>query len=205
MPGGFDADPHSQNGQPCPLNFFGITVYSELAELEGFYVPKRATQLEAQANQGRFDLDHLRKVHRYLFQDVFPWAGELRVVGLAKVGGAPFAPPMHIASALSEALDKLKNEDFLRGLDRVRFAQRSAYYLGEINAIHPFREGNGRTQREFIRQLALNAGHTLSWAGFSQEENIAASVLSHTRGDNSGLATIIEAAIAQTEAARDKD
>jgi cell filamentation protein len=204
MPHGFDADPHSQNGEPCPLNFFGITVYSELAELEGFYVSKRVTQLEAGGIQGRFDLDHLRKIHRYLFQDVFPWAGQLRQVGLSKVGGAPFAPPVHLASALAELFSQLNIERLLRGLNVHMFSQRAAYYLGEINAIHPFREGNGRTQREFIRQLALNAGHTLSWAGFSLDENIEASILSHTRGDNSGLATIIERAIMQCQSPVDE-
>jgi cell filamentation protein len=195
MSGGFENDPHSQNGQPCPRNLFGITVYEELAELEAFYVPKRALQLEALGITGSFDLAHLRAIHRYLFQDVFPWAGELRQVGMAKVGGFPFAPPMHIASALTEAFTKLKAENLLRGLGPAAFSQRAAYYLGEINAIHAFREGNGRTQREFLRQLAKQAGHTISWAGISQAENVAASIASHTSGDNTGLAKILRTAI----------
>jgi len=198
MPGGFENDPHSQDGQPCPQNFFGITVYAELAELEAFYVPKRTVQLEASGVLGSFDLAHLAKIHRYLFQDVFPWAGELRQVGLAKVGGAPFAPPMHIASALSEVLTKLKAENLLRALDAATFSLRAAYYLGEINAIHPFREGNGRTQREFVRQLALQAGHKISWGGISQAQNVEASIASHTSGDNSGLARIIQIAIVES-------
>jgi len=153
------------------------------------------TELFFSGLPGYFDLPHLCKIHRYLFQDVFPWAGELRQVGLSKVGGAPFAAPMHIASALSEAFTRLKAERLLSGLDATSFSERAAYYLGEINAIHPFREGNGRTQREFIRLLAEKAGHTLSWKHLSQAENVAASILSHTRGDNSGLATIIQAGI----------
>ncbi len=167
MSSGFDFDPHSQDGQACPRNFFGITSYSELGKKEAIYVPTRSLQLFAIGVSGAFYLAHLQKIHWFLFRDVFPWAGELRVVGLAKVGGAPFAPPVHIASALSETLEKLTKENFLLGLDREHFAQRAACYLGEINAIHAFREGNGRTQREFIRQLAVNAGHTLSWAGFT--------------------------------------
>jgi cell filamentation protein len=158
---GFDHDPHSQDGTTCPRNFFGITSHAELAEQESYYVSKRAYEIAVAGVTGRFDVGHLRKIHWSLFRDIFPWAGEFRVVGLAKVGGAPFAPPIHIASALGEALDKLKNEGFIKGLEKGRFAQRAAFYLGEINAIHPFREGNGRTQREFIRQLAKEAGHTL--------------------------------------------
>jgi len=195
VPHGFDHDPHSQAGQACPRNFFGITSYEELTKKEAVYVPQRTTELVFSGLPGAFDLAHLRSIHRYLFQDVFPWAGELRQVGLSKVGGAPFAVPMHIAPALTEAFTKLKVEGLLQGLDIVDFSHRAAYYLAEINAIHPFREGNGRTQREFIRLLAQQAGHKLTWKRLSQAENIAASILSHTRGDNSGLATIIQAAI----------
>jgi len=195
---GFDNDPHSQDGQPCPRNCFGITVYAELTELEDFFVTKRAAQLEARGLPGTFDLPHLCTIHRYLFQDVFPWAGELRRVGLSKAGGAPFAAPMHITSALTEAFTALRKENLLHDLDRLTFCQRAAFYLGEINAVHPFREGNGRTQREFIRQLAANAGYTLSWAGISPADNLAASIASHTRGDNSGLAAMLAAAIIET-------
>ncbi len=156
---------------------------------------KRQVQLEDSEPLGSFDVAHLRKIHWYLFRDVFPWAGEFRLVEISKVGGAPFAFPAHILSNITELLQKLRSENLLKGLDVPTFSQRAAYYLAEINAIHPFREGNGRTQREFIRQLAANAGHTIAWNGISQAENIAASILSHTRGDNSGLATIIQAAI----------
>jgi cell filamentation protein len=102
---------------------------------------------------------------------------------------------MHIAAALADALDKLKRENFLTNPNPKAFANRAAFYLGEINAIHPFREGNGRAQREFIRQLALHAGHPLSWAGFTQPQMVEASIQSHTTGDCTQLATILEAAL----------
>jgi len=162
---------------------------------------KRAAQLEHAGITGKFDSAHLRAIHRYLFQDVFPWAGDFRLVNLAK-GNSAFGPVMHIAAALDDALVKLSRENLLTGLPAPIFAQRAAFYLGEINAIHPFREGNGRTQREFIRQLALHAGHPLSWSvtgtGFTQQQMIDASILSHTRGDNTLLADIIVAALFST-------
>jgi cell filamentation protein len=205
MSSGFESDPHSQKGHACPRNFFGITSFEEMEAKESVYVPKRIVELRLNGLPGNFDLAHLRAIHRYLFQDVFPWAGEFRVVVISKVGGAPFAYPQHIASALTEAFYKLKAEDYLRGLARGQFAQRAAYYLGEINAVHPFREGNGRTQREFIRLLGARTGHRLSWKTLTKEENVAASILSHTRLDNSGLATIIEAAILKTESPEGKE
>ena len=198
MAAGFDNDPHSQDGNACPRNFFGITSYNELILKEAVYVPQRATELILSGLSGTFDLPHLCAIHRYLFQDVFPWAGELRRVGLSKTGGAAFAAPMHIASALTATFTSLRQENLLQNLDRPTFSQRAAFYLGEINAVHPFREGNGRTQREFIRLLAANAGYTLSWAGISPADNLAASIASHTRGDNSGLAAMLAAAIIET-------
>ena len=191
MPGGFENDPHSQDGQACPRNFFGLTNYAELNEREVLLSGARTIELRSRRVSGKFDLGHLRKIHWYLLQDVFPWAGELRVVGLAKAGGAPFAFPQFIASALTELFAELKLESLLVGMDRPAFARRGAYFWGELNAIHPFREGNGRAQREFLRQLARHAGHTLSWAGLQQEENTAASILSHTRRDHSGLERIL--------------
>ena len=192
---GFENDPHSERGSACPKNFFGLTDYAELSRRERVFSARRMGDLERGGVQGSFGAAHLRKIHWSVFRDVFPWAGELRRVGLAKSGGVPFAAPRFISSALDDLFAKLKVEIHLRGLGADAFAQRAGFFLGEINAIHPFREGNGRAQREFIRQLAASAGHTISWAGFTQEQMTAASILSHTRGDPSQLATIVGAAI----------
>jgi cell filamentation protein len=194
---GFINDPHSERGHECPRNFFGTTDYTQLQPVETVYALKRQVQLERKGITGDFTSAHLRAIHRYLFQDVFPWAGEFRVVNISK-GNQLFGPALHIAAALDDALTKLHREDLLINLTPQVFAARAAFYLGEINAIHPFREGNGRTQREFIRQLALRAAHPLSWHGFTQQQMIDASILSHTRGDNTALAAIIEAALFST-------
>jgi cell filamentation protein len=193
---GFFNDPHSERGFPCPHNHFGISDYNRLP-IEAPLVGRRGIELEDLGITGKFDSTHLRSIHRHLFQDVFPWAGEFRVVNISK-GNSMFGPALHIASALENALAKLKREDLLINLRAPTFAMRAAFYLGEINAIHPFREGNGRTPREFIRQLALHAAHPLSWAGFTQQQMTDASIVSHTRGDNTGLAAILEAALLST-------
>ncbi len=200
MPSGFTHDPHSELGNACPKNFFGKTAYAALQAVETVFSFKRQTELEKRGMKGKFDAAHLQAIHRYLFQDVFPWAGEFRVVNISK-GSSNFGPAMHIAGALKELFDNLAKEKLLVGLAVREFVDRAAFYLGEI-AIHPFREGNGRAQREFIRRLALQAGHPLSWSvvgtGFTQQQMIDASIASHTRGDNTGLAAIIEAALFST-------
>ena len=93
---------------------------------------------------------------------------------------------MHIAPYLSGVLAGLPRENYLRGLPADRLADRLAYYLAEINAVHPFREGNGRTQRAFVGQLAADAGHHLAWERLTPERNIEASVAA-MRGDNALL------------------
>lgn len=207
MSSGFVNDPHSEQGNACPRNRFNITNYAELQPIEAGFVAKRAYELEVRGMKGKFDIAHLQAIHRYLFQDVFPWAGEFRLVNISK-GNANFGPALHIAGALKELFERLAKEKLLAGLAVAAFVERSAFYLGEINAIHPFREGNGRTQREFLRQLALHAGHPLSWSvtgtGFTQQQMIDASIASHTRGDNTGLAAIIDAALFSTRGRKDK-
>ena len=107
---------------------------------------------------GDFDLDHLCAIHRHLFQDVYDWAGKVRSVSLAK-GGSHFLPPNRIATGMADVHRRLTAADFLRGLDPQAFAKTAAEILGDVNYIHPFREGNGRTQLQYFKLLAVNAGH----------------------------------------------
>ena len=194
MADGFANDPQSEQVSACPGNFFGITDYRKLASIEKLYTLKRQFQLQYSRKMGAFDMEHLQSIHQFIFQDVFPWEGQFRVVNISK-GTNQFAWAPYIASALVEALAKLQHEGLLQGLTPATFAQRAGFSLSEINAIHPFREGNGRTQREFIRQLALQAGHLLAWERTSPESMIAASIRSHTTGDHSGLTILIHDAI----------
>lgn len=72
------------------------------------------------------------------------------------------------------------------------FSERAAYYLREINALHPFREGNGRVQREFINHLAYKNGYFIEWKNVSQADMIQASIDSFQRGDNTKFAGFIQ-------------
>jgi cell filamentation protein, protein adenylyltransferase len=79
----------------------------------------------------------------------------------------------------------------VRGNDSKGFCQRAAHYLGEINAWHPFREGNGRAQREFVRELAVESSYEIAWDLVTQDEMFAASVASFHGGSNEAFATIL--------------
>ena len=99
--------------------------------------------------------------------------GQLRTVAIAK--GSWFCLPQYIESAAADVFRALHDENLLRGLPRDAFTERLTYYLGEVNAVHPFREGNGRAQRAFFEQLASDAGFILDWQHLDADRNIAAS------------------------------
>ena len=86
------------------------------------------------------------------------------------------AYPTHIGSYGAEIFDKLAEEDRLRGFDREAFIDRLAHYLGDVNALHPFRDGNGRAQRAFFAQLASDAGYRLDWQLVDPQRNSDAAV-----------------------------
>jgi cell filamentation protein len=120
-----------------------------------------------------YDLPHLREIHRRIFGDIYEWAGQIRTVAIAK--GVVFCLPQYVESSAAVIFRELHDEDCLRGLRYDMFVGRLAYYLGEVNALHPFREGNGRAQRAFFRQLARDAGFTLAWQHLDPVRNVEAS------------------------------
>lgn len=151
----------------------------------------RVIELNETPLKGKFDIPHLRAIHRYIFQDIFPWAGDFREVTTSRTNSFGFPPPQFIIPSLETIFTALHAENHLKHLDPDRFALRAGHYLGEINAVHAFREGNGRAQREFLRTLALTAGHRLVWTGLEPEENNHASRISYAAGDSSALASLI--------------
>jgi cell filamentation protein len=161
-----------------------------LAAREAQATTLRIAQLGAQRLEGAYDLAHLQRFHRFIFQDIYAWAGELRSTPLAKPGSM-FAPAARIESYASAVFRQLAGEQHLDGLPHAQFVERLAHYYGEINAIHPFREGNGRAQRAFLRQLALDAGHTLAWEHLDSALLIHASQRSF-EGDNLAMVELIE-------------
>lgn len=123
---------------------------------------------------GDFDFHHLQRIHQYIFQDIYDWAGKIRVCDIAKTN--LFCKVEYIPLTADEIFGELRSDHYLQGLSRDQMIERLSYYLGEINALHPFREGNGRTQREFLRELAKTCGYRLQWEKITPEEMLAASI-----------------------------
>lgn len=164
-------------------NKFDIRDIDVLHEAEREYSMVRYAELEKRGVTGRFDLNHLRAIHKYLFQDVYEWAGEIRTVDISK--GNIFCLSQFILPQFDNLYKELKRDKLLMNIsDKHKMSQKLAYYLAEINAIHPFREGNGRTQRMYCEQLCLGNGRFyLDFSEISSEEMLRASVESFEKRD----------------------
>jgi cell filamentation protein len=154
-------------------NKLGLTTPGELADAEQAITYAALILLRDSPVSPSYDLAHLRAIHARIFGDIYDWAGQIRTIAIAK--GSPFCLPQHIESSAADIFHALRGENFLRGLRRDAFVDRLTHYFGEINAIHPFREGNGRMQRAFFEQLASDAGFTLAWQHLDADHNVAAS------------------------------
>lgn len=126
---------------------------------------------------GRFTKTHLMKIHRFLFEDLYSFAGHIRREQISK-GDTMFYPPHLIDRELDRVFDKVHRDGFLLETDRERQIQNLSYVMSELNIIHPFREGNGRSIREFIRCMALKYGIRLNWGQTDRDTLLDAAVRS---------------------------
>ncbi|WP_281255861.1 Fic/DOC family protein [Deinococcus hopiensis] len=192
-------------------NIPGLTDEQRLGEFEDARSALRLAQIRLgeapEATRGNFDLEHLKAIHQHTFQDVYEWAGktraeEMQIEGqtfksapmLYKVDGyrsPPFVPAPMVESDLKRTFQQLQERDHLRGLSREEFANQAADTFARINNAHPFMEGNGRTQREFMTQLAEQAGHELNFDVVSQERMTIVSVESRME-DNGGMRRLFQ-------------
>jgi cell filamentation protein len=166
-------EPYSDPVTGVLYNRLGLGTAAELEAAEREITHSALILLDASPVSASYDLSHLQAVHRRIFGDIYEWAGQIRTVAIAK--GAMFCLPQYIVSSAMVIFRELHDEDCLRGLGRDAFVGRLAYYLGEVNALHPFREGNGRAQRAFFGQLARDAGFMLAWQHLDAARNVDAS------------------------------
>jgi cell filamentation protein len=182
------ADPYCYPGTTVLINKLGLRDQAQLNAFEAEITLQRAAEpLPA----GGLDYAHYRAIHRHLFQDVFAWAGRVRTVRISK-DASMFCFPENIDGEMRTLFGNLRGLNFLRGLSPGAFAGHAAHFLSELNAIHPFREGNGRTQLAFLTLLAENAGHPLSLERMNPDAMLAAMVESF-HGDEDQLRALIGA------------
>lgn len=183
-------DPLCYVGTRVLINKAGIREQAELDEFElSMYLSRAAEPLP----DGKLDYAHYRAIHHHLFQDVYDWAGEERAIRIAK-GGSTFAYPEHLHRAMTDVFGELSRRNFLRDLDNAAFAAGAAHCLAEINAGHPFREGNGRTQLAFLKLLCVSSGRDFDDDALDPDLTLSAMIASF-RGDLVPLTMLITALI----------
>lgn len=183
-------DPYVYPGTTVLRNLAGLRDQLALSWLEDRVSALALVELAARRLPGGYDLAHLQAFHRFVFGDVYPWAGEFRTVTTSKPG-ALFCLPGHLPGYAAEVLGGLAGAGYLRGRDRPRFLDGLAALWADLNALHPFREGNGRATRAFLRQLAADAGHPLDWTGLDRSATLQASVAAHG-GDNTAMRVLLD-------------
>lgn len=175
------------------INHFDIKDPHRLHRVEKQFSFRRSLELMYKPIPGELNFEYLKKIHHYLFQDVYPFAGKIRTENIGK-GGYKFLDCAYIERGASYVFQNLKHDRFFVGQPVDKFSDKASRFISEINHIHPFREGNGRTQREFLRRLCLNAGYVLDFTKTPSNEVLNA-FISAAESDFKPLSNIIRQSI----------
>ena len=149
-------------------NKLGITNAEELQQAEADITFKKLTELYLNPIEGNFDAEHYREIHRYLFDDIYDFAGEFRNVDMRK--DFYFVTNSELENSLNIVLEEM-HRDFLKCHSYQDYVIFLAEFYYDILTVHPFREGNGRTTREFLREFVDKyvPGYKLKWSKMDKE------------------------------------
>lgn len=166
---------------------------NELFNAEVKLTSLRLLELQKKPVTGSFDFDHLKKIHAYIFQDLYDWAGEERTVNMGK--GNMFCNVAYISSFAQDVFGNYFSDCYAARGSKSAFVKALAENYGDLNALHPFREGNGRAQREFSRLVCQECGYDFDLSEATHEQMLNASKLSFDLADNSGFEQIFSKAV----------
>jgi cell filamentation protein len=201
-------DPYLDPDTGLLRNRLGATTQEALDSAEADYGLVRTVELVERPVKPTGDLRQLQAIHQRLFQDVYEWAGKLRTVDMRK-GSDPaaefFMPVSRLQSGAGFSFQELADDNYLRGLDKDRFVSRLAHHYDQVNYLHPFREGNGRTQRILWTQIAQEAGYELDWRGVTGKVNDQASRDAMERQDLAGLRSMFDTIATPVPSGRPSD
>lgn len=161
-------------------NLLGATTLKELHKKEKIVTNAKMIALHENPILGDLDYAHLKEIHRFIFEDIYTWAGKDRyesgVVAVFAKGTTLFTAYEKLPTVSKGLFDALKNEAFFQGTSMETFAKNAAIFMNGLNILHPFREGNGRVQRIFMEYVAQRAGYRLSFHKVPTQEMIQASI-----------------------------
>ena len=175
------------------INKKDIRNAKELLDAEILYTGIRLMELQECPISGKFDFKHLCKIHKYIFQDIYGWAGKIRTIDIGK--GNMFCYVQNINGYAEIIFKKYYPSCYSVKDNKDKFVEVLADNYADLNALHPFREGNGRSQREFARELCLACGYVFDLSKTTHKQMLEASILAFNKADNSKLFEIFKEAV----------
>lgn len=181
MPYDVGKDPYTDTSMGLLRNLFGIDTSEELEAIEARIASIAITRIIAKTHPRPADLtlDFFFDIHKQLFGAIYDWAGQLRTVEVSK-GTTSFARAEYLQVNLQALFRQFVADEYCAAGSKEEFAEKLAYYYGELNVLHPFREGNGRTIRTFLSLVADCHGYYIAWGDMTAAENIQASIASYS-------------------------
>lgn len=158
-------------------NKLGIRDPQKMKQIEEQIVPLRTAEIYSSFHIDVFDFEALIAIHKKLFSDIYQMAGQIREVDMTKGGNSvPFCYVQFIEQEQQRIFSVLKQDGYYIGLTRETFIHKIVWLASELNALHPFRDGNGRAIRVFLVLLAANAGYELDYSRVDKDELVDADV-----------------------------
>ena len=194
-------DKYVYPGTNILINKFNCRDESELGKIEALSTGGNLAWLQLHPIQGNFDFEHLKRIHHFIFQDLYDWAGQIRDVDIGK--NNLFCRAQFINEYAETVFDDFYSSCSKNKNDKDIFIKTLASHYADMNALHPFREGNGRAQREFTRELCLNCGYVFDLTKTKHDAMLSASIASFDKGDNTGFIDIFTRCIIPLEEYKD--
>ena len=173
----YSLNPSSDNcyeGTACLVNKLGIRDEKKLSEVEAQITFAKAVMLEETPIDDDFGFEHFKKIHEFLVCDLYEWAGQVRTVDISKKR-TKFLDAASVESIGTKCFAKVR-EGYFENLSFDEFVKRIAEFYNDVNYIHPFREGNGRTQRIYFAQLIRHYGYDINFADVDTDELMIATI-----------------------------
>jgi cell filamentation protein len=162
-------------GTTCLINKLNITDEETLKNIEAAITFAKISELEQTPIDGNFDFEHYKSIHKYIFEDLYDWAGEIRKVDISKKGTS-FTLAKDIDSLAERCFARLQKENYFKTNNFDLFVENIVDFYCVTNMLHPFREGNGRTQRVFISQLIRKNGFDTDFSAIDNDDLIIATI-----------------------------
>ena len=183
-----NVDRYVYSGTDILINKFECRDANKLREIEILSSGANLAYLQLHPIRGNFDFKHLKDIHYFIFQDLFDWAGKIRTIDIGK--NNLFCRTQFIESYAESVFADFFSSCYENRTDRKKFIHVLAEHYADLNALHPFREGNGRAQREFTRELCLKCGYVFDLTQTTHKEMLDASIQSFNTGNNDGFIDI---------------